>query len=105
MSDHNDPANAAVKPGAKTSEMYVTLVVAILGAVMASGLLDPADPTQATIAKLIGLVLSVASVLGYQASRTAVKTTANRVAGELAAAQAPKPASVAVFDPPGLTRE
>lgn len=83
----NDPSNASVKSGAKTTEAWITLAVAVLGAVMASGLLDPADPTQATIIKVIGVILSVATVLGYQASRTSLKNRAVEGAAAVAIAK------------------
>lgn len=83
-----DPASPATKSGWKTTEAYLTLIVTILGAVMASGLLDPHDPTQATIVKVIGLILSVASVMGYQAGRSYVKATAIQGAAMVAAAGA-----------------
>jgi len=87
-SDVNDPSNSAVKSGWKSTEAYITLIVSILGAIMASGFLDPADPTQATIVKVIGMILSVASVLGYGAGRAHVKATAIRGAADVAVARA-----------------
>ena len=39
-----DPAPPATKPSYKSMEAWISLVLAILGAVMASGLLDPSDP-------------------------------------------------------------
>ena len=85
--DHTDPANTTVKPAFKTFEAWATLIVSILGAVMASGLLDPADPVQAKFLKIIGMVLAIAPVMGLQAGRSYLKATANKVAGDVAIAR------------------
>lgn len=82
--DHNDPASAAVKPGWKSTEAWISILLAVVGAVLASGLLDPSDPTQAQILKVGGLILSIAAALGYQVTRASVKNTATEAAAAIA---------------------
>ena len=101
MADPDDtfnPATTSVKSGWKSTECIITLLVTVLGGVMASGLLDPADPQQASILKLLGTALSIAGALGYTAGRSYVKATAIKsaafVATEVAKTVDPsKPAS------------
>lgn len=61
---------AAKKPAYKCTESWVTLLVGVLGALMASGML--AD-TQA--GQLIGSILAVAGTFGYTHARVANKKT------------------------------
>lgn len=96
--DVSNPATTSVKSGFYSTEAWITLVITVLGGVMASGLLDPADPQQASILKLLGTALSIAGALGYTAGRSYVKATAIKsaafVASEVAKAADPsKPAS------------
>lgn len=58
-----------MKPGYKTTEFWLTLLVTVLGAAMASGLI----PEGGLWAKVVGAAMSVLGALGYQASRTFAK--------------------------------
>lgn len=62
-------------PGYKTSEFWITVVVAILGWVMASGYIctDHDNTVQAIACKVIGGLLAIASVTGYNAARAKIK--------------------------------
>lgn len=71
----NDPSNASVKPGWRSSEAWLTLAAQIIGAFMYSGLLSADDPTEAKILKFGGIALAILSAIGYQAQRGWVKTT------------------------------
>ena len=79
-----DPGSPAQKPGWKSSELYLSLLPTILGAVMASGLV--ADGSVA--AKVIGAVLAVLGVLGYTAGRSFVKASGNKAAAFVEATKA-----------------
>lgn len=58
-----------MKPGYKTSEFWLNLLVFLLGAAMASGLIADAG----MVAKLIGGILALLGPLGYTAGRVGVK--------------------------------
>ena len=73
--DHNDPTNSAVKPAYKTTEFWLTFAAQAIGITLASGILSPADPSQAKLLQLLGLAASVLSALGYTAMRTSAKNT------------------------------
>lgn len=83
----NDPSSSAVKSGLRSTEAWITLIVAIIGAVLASGLLDPSDPTQGAIMKIGGLVMTIAASLGYTAARTSAKNRAVEGAAAVAIAK------------------
>ena len=58
-----------MKPGIKSSELYVTMIVVVLNAVLASGLLsDMPDALRIT-----GAILAALSALGYATLRTSAK--------------------------------
>jgi hypothetical protein len=61
-----------MKPGYKTSEFWMTAVTMIMGLIMASG----AVLEGSMAAQIVGGVIAVLSKLGYDASRTTVKTAA-----------------------------
>ena len=82
-----DPASPATKPAWKCFEPWAMVFVGLLSSVAASGLLNPADPTQAKWLQIIGLILSVLSALGLTASRTMVKTAAINGAAIVAASR------------------
>ena len=67
MADEVIPA----KPGYKTSEFWVTVVVTLAGLAMASGLIAPGSGWD----KAIGLVTSTLAAMGYSASRGNVKSS------------------------------
>ena len=58
-----------MKPGVKTSELYVTMIVVALNAVLASGMLDGMPD----VVRVVSAILTVAAALGYVASRTIAK--------------------------------
>tara|TARA_R100001244_G_scaffold132394_1_gene108852 strand:- start:3287 stop:3601 length:315 start_codon:yes stop_codon:yes gene_type:complete len=72
MANENKEKEAEVKPGWKTTEFWLNLLVVILGAVLASGAIGAGGLT----AQIIGGALSVLGALGHTASRTSVKTNA-----------------------------
>jgi hypothetical protein len=78
-------------PGYKTTEFWLSLLATILGTILASGVLNPADPMQAKVIQVAGIVLAMLSTLGYTAGRSFVK------------GQAAKPADLQLV--PGLDRE
>lgn len=61
-----------MKPGYKTTEMWLTLLAILAASLLGSGLLVP----QSSLAKVVSLVATVLAALGYTASRTAVKRAA-----------------------------
>lgn len=64
------------KAGWKTSEFWLATIPVVLGAVMASGILD--DTTTDLDNKLVGLAISVLAALGYGAVRTVGKVKASQ---------------------------
>jgi hypothetical protein len=60
-----------MKPGIKTTEFWMTLIVVVLGAIQDSGII-----TKASISSDIGTALTVLAALGYTYSRTVVKGNA-----------------------------
>lgn len=56
-------------PGYKTTEFWLSLLVVILGAVAASGVL----PQGGLAAQVVGGIMSVLGALGYTSSRTQQK--------------------------------
>lgn len=93
---------ATVTPGALTSEFKVTMlaqvvgiivegIAAILLALQSTGVIAGWIPMTLAV---LGLLTSVATVLGYQHSRTAVKVEAIR-AGQMAAGVISSPSAAA----------
>ncbi len=76
-----------MKPGYKTSEFWLNLLVFLLGAALASGLL--ADGGH--VAKTIGGALSLLSAIGYTAARTGVKRADALGAAYVSKASLPAP--------------
>ena len=62
-------ADAAVKPGYKTTEFWLSAAATVVGLAIASGIV----PTSGTWPQIVGLVTGVLGALGYTVSRTAVK--------------------------------
>lgn len=69
------------KPGWKTSEFWITLVVIIAAAVVASG----AVGEESGLGKVLVGVLALAQSLGYTMGRVFTKTSAAKALGDLAA--------------------
>ena len=67
-----DPATAPVKPGYKTTEFWLSLLAMLTGAVIASGIVDPAGSTMT--AKIVGGIMSLLGALGYTVQRTSLKS-------------------------------
>ena len=63
-------APPAIKPGWLTSEHILTLVAMLLSALYATGAL----PTSGTVAQVVAIAATMLGALGYQVSRTLVKT-------------------------------
>jgi len=61
------------KPGYKSTEAWITLVLVIIGGLLSTGIIG--DGTQ--VAQILGTVTTIASALGYTASRTAIKKGSN----------------------------
>jgi hypothetical protein len=59
------------KPGYKTTEFWLSLLVVVLGAVMASGAL----PEGSVVGQIIGGIMAILGQLGYTAARAKSKTT------------------------------
>lgn len=74
--DHNDPKNAAVKPAFYSTEFWLSFAAVLVGFLLASGLLSPDDPTQATVIQVLGVISTLLSSLGYTACRTSAKNKA-----------------------------
>ena len=57
--------------GYKSTEFYLSLAAMLIGAVMASGILDVIEGS--TDDRIVGLIASVLAALGYTVSRTIFK--------------------------------
>ena len=64
-----DPAAAAVKPGYKTTEFWLTMGATVVGLAIASGVV----PDTGMWSKIVALVVSAFAAMGYTVSRTNVK--------------------------------
>lgn len=69
MADEETPA-PVTKPGYKTTEFWITVVVALTGLAMASGAIHEGSGWD----KAIGLIASTLAAMGYSASRGNVKS-------------------------------
>jgi len=76
-----------MKPGYKSTEFWLALVAAVVGAVLASGVV----PDESGFAKLLGLATTVLASLGYTAGRSLVKTGQAKADALKAAASVPLP--------------
>lgn len=75
------PAPSALSPGWKTSEFWLTLFAAIIGAIQMTGLLTPT-----TLAgKILGAAVLFLSALGYQTQRSSLKGQAIKAVAASAA--------------------
>jgi F0F1-type ATP synthase assembly protein I len=61
----------ATKPGYATTEFWLTLAAVLVGAVLASGIIPASGPW----GQIVGLIASLLSALGYQVTRSYVKST------------------------------
>jgi len=66
-----------VKPGWKTTEFWMSTLALIVGAVMASGVLEGVDESN-WIVRIVGGLVTVLAALGYDASRTKAKEPINK---------------------------
>jgi|TARA_R110002020_G_scaffold339975_2_gene555016 hypothetical protein len=66
--------NDEVKPGYKSTEFWITAVVAIASLAWGAGIVDPAGDTGAD--KTFGFICSALSALGYSVSRGLAKKKA-----------------------------
>lgn len=76
------------KPGYKTTEFWLSLTATVVGFVLASGLLSPADETHAKILQVLGLVASILANLGYTAARAHAKGKATEASALVEIAKA-----------------
>lgn len=78
-----------MKPGYKTTEFWLSLAAMIVGAIMASGLLEKtASPIDNQI---VGIIVSVLAALGYTVGRGFVKAADSKATAIIAAANAENP--------------
>ena len=63
-----------MKPGYKTTEFWLSLAAAIVGALLASGAFEDGS----AVARLLGVVASALAAIGYAASRGFVKANETR---------------------------
>lgn len=61
-----------MKPGYKTTEWWISVVVTLASLLLASGALGPED----TATKIAALVVALGAQLGYSAGRSSVKAGA-----------------------------
>ena len=103
---HSDPANSSVKPGFKSSEGQIALLVVVvtaLGPILAMFAEKfPQDWRVQLAVAILGAITITLTGLGYMKSRGEVKTTANVAAASLALAD--KAIAIAK-DHPELARE
>lgn len=85
---HHDPANTSIKPAWKTTEFWLSTIAMLVGLLLASGVFSPDDPSDAKVLRVLGLVASILSSLGYTAARTSAKNRAVEGAALVAAAKA-----------------
>ena len=70
--------DSTVKPGWKTTEFWLSLIATLIGALLASGALNPTDPTQGKILQIVGLISTLLASMGYTAARTSAKNAQAR---------------------------
>lgn len=61
------------KPGYKSTEFWLSLAATLIGFVLASGVLNPADPQEARVLQALGFAAAILAQLGYTAARAYVK--------------------------------
>ena len=60
------------KPGYKTTEFWLTLVVTAMGFLLASGAIE-ALPEDSIVVKIVGVACGVLASLGYTVTRASIK--------------------------------
>jgi len=63
------PVAAPIKPGYKTTEFWLTTAAALVGAMIASGIIPATGPW----AQVVGLLCAVLGTLGYTVARGQAK--------------------------------
>lgn len=86
--NHNDPANAAVKPAYKSTEFWLTLIATVIGFLLTSGILDAKDDSQAKVIQGLVAISGILAALGYAGLRTSAKNKAAEGATMIAVAKA-----------------
>lgn len=71
---------STTKPGWKTTEFWITLLVTLISALLASGALSDADPTQHKILQAIGMISALLASMGYTAVRGFTKASDSKAA-------------------------
>lgn len=87
------PVSSPIKPGLRTSEFYISAVVALVGAMMTLGVFKAGTPYD----KMLGVIAMTLSTLGYTVGRSAVKAVALKMC--LALALLPLMCGCAMFNP------
>lgn len=92
---HNQEKIMETRKGYVTTEFWLSLAAVLIGAVMASGVLDSLG-TDHWAVKVVGIAATILGALGYTAARGFVKVgeaKAAAVASAVAAQDPPKPPS------------
>jgi hypothetical protein len=76
------------KPGYKTTEFWLSLVALLVGALMASGILEASNSDWDN--KIVGLVAMVLTSLGYTVGRSMTKGSSAKAKGLMDLASAAK---------------
>ena len=77
-----------MKPGWKTTEFWLTMAAMLVGAVMASGILEAIEGDIDN--KLVGMIAMVLSGLGYSVNRMWVKGSDSKAAALAAISKDPQ---------------
>jgi uncharacterized membrane protein YeaQ/YmgE (transglycosylase-associated protein family) len=77
-------------PGYKTTEFWMSLAAVLVGAVMASGVLDSLGQDNAVV-RIVGIIASVLGAFGYTAARGFVKAAAGNAVAAIAVANPTEP--------------
>lgn len=89
------------KPGYETTEFWVSLIVAALGVLVATGVISPAQASEAQqqAATWAGALVIVATAISYIVGRVFVKHSAYRAAAIIQSAQASASTTAAAATP------
>lgn len=80
--------SAGAKPGYQTTEFWLTLLATLIGALLASGVLNDADPQQHKVLQLVGVIATLLGSMGYTAARAFTKHSEAKASAIVAAAGA-----------------
>lgn len=83
ITPENDPAQAAQKPGYKTTEFWLTVAALVVGVLLGADVF----PIDSPAVKILGMASSILGVLGYQVQRGLVKASGNKAAAIVAVSQ------------------